>query len=154
MKADCSTVIKYFDLIDEFIRVRSANDEILQDLQATPPTNKAAYRRRVVEVCIPDYASSVARSVADSVVEELRASVDEKETITVESPIQPGDQVDVVDGPMRGQQVTVSCVLPGAQRVRVLLEFLGSKHEIEVSILSLLSIRDPRSGALPPSADT
>ncbi len=89
-------------------------------------------------------------AVADSVVVDLRTAVDEKETITVDAPIQPGDQVDIVEGPLRGQQVTVTRVLPGAQRVRVLLEILGSPHEMEVSILSLLSIRDPRADALPP----
>jgi len=78
VKADSSTVIKYFDLIDEFIRVRSANDDVLADLQASPPVNKAAYRRRVVEVCIPDFAGSVAAAVAQleedydpEIVEEL-----------------------------------------------------------------------------------
>ncbi|MEZ5965744.1 MAG: AAA family ATPase [Planctomycetota bacterium] len=78
MKAETSTVIKYFDLIDEFIKIRSANEEILHDLQANPPANKAAYRRRIVEVCVPDFDSSVARSVAQldeeydpEIVEEL-----------------------------------------------------------------------------------
>jgi transcriptional antiterminator RfaH len=89
-------------------------------------------------------------AVPDSVIEEIRTAVDDKETITVDNPIQPGDQVDIVEGPLRGQQVTVTRVLPGAQRVRVLLEILGSPQEMEVSILSLLSIRDPRADAIPP----
>lgn len=89
-------------------------------------------------------------AVSDAAVSELRASVDEKETITIHTPIQPGEEVDIVEGPMRGHSVTVTRVLPGAQRVRVLLEILGSPHEVEVSILDLLSIRDPRTEALPP----
>jgi transcriptional antiterminator RfaH len=89
-------------------------------------------------------------AVPDGVVAELRTSVDEKETITVETAIQAGEQVEIVEGPMRGQSVTVTRVIPGAQRVRVLMEFLGSPHEVEVSILDLLSIRDPRAEALPP----
>ncbi len=88
-------------------------------------------------------------AVPDRVVAELRSAVDAKETITVETSIQPGDSVDIVAGPMRGQAVTVTQVLPGAQRVRVLLEILGSPHEVEVSILTLLSGRDPRVAALP-----
>ncbi|HLU40197.1 MAG TPA: hypothetical protein VK081_12495, partial [Planctomycetota bacterium] len=78
MKGDTSTVIKYFDLIDEFIKVRSANDDVLNELQANPPANKSAYRRRIVEVCIPEYRSSIARAIADldeeydpEIVEEL-----------------------------------------------------------------------------------
>ena len=91
-------------------------------------------------------------AVPDSVVADLRSAVDEKETITVETAIQAGDTVDIVTGPMRGQAVTVTRVLPGAQRVRVLLEILGSPHEVEVSILTLLSGRDPRVAALPAEA--
>lgn len=87
-------------------------------------------------------------AVSDNVVAELRSAVDEKETITVTTPIQPGETVDIIAGPLIGQQGTVTRVLPGAQRVRVLLEFLGSPHEVEVSLLSLLSIRDPRDAAL------
>ncbi len=91
-------------------------------------------------------------AVPDSVVADLRTAVDAKETITVETAIQAGDTVDIVTGPMRGQAVTVTRVLPGAQRVRVLLEILGAPHEVEVSILSLLSGRDPRVAALPAEA--
>lgn len=87
--------------------------------------------------------------VPDTVITDLRSAVDSKDTITVNDAIQPGDSVDVVDGPLRGQSVTVTRVLPGADRVRVLLEFLGSTKEVEVSILSLLSGRDPRIMALP-----
>ncbi|HEX2750225.1 MAG TPA: transcription termination/antitermination NusG family protein [Verrucomicrobiales bacterium] len=91
-------------------------------------------------------------AVPELVITELRTAVDAQETVTVASPIRPGDAVDVVAGPLRGQAVTVTQVLPGAQRVRVLLEFLGSPHEVEVSILTLLSGRDPRVQALPRSA--
>ena len=41
-------VIKYFDLIDEFIKVRCCSDELLQDLHKAPITNKSDYRHRVV----------------------------------------------------------------------------------------------------------
>lgn len=88
-------------------------------------------------------------AVPDTVVAELRIAVDSDETITVNAAIQTGDTVDVVTGPLRGQTVTVTRVLPGADRVRILLEFLGDTHEVDVSILSLLSGRDPRITALP-----
>jgi transcriptional antiterminator RfaH len=88
-------------------------------------------------------------AVPDSVVAELRSAVDDEETITVTESIKPGDSVDVVSGPLRGHAVTVTRVLPGAQRVRVLLDFLGAPHEVEVSILTLLSGGDPRASALP-----
>jgi transcriptional antiterminator RfaH len=92
-------------------------------------------------------------AVPEHVIAELRTALDEQETVTVNVAIKPGDTVDIVEGPMRGQAVTVTRVLPGAERVRVLLEFLGSHQEVEVSILSLLSGRDPRITALPSSED-
>jgi transcriptional antiterminator RfaH len=88
-------------------------------------------------------------AVPDAVIADLRSAVDVKETITVQSGVRPGELVEIVAGPLRGQTVTVTRVLPGAQRVRVLLEFLGSPKEVEVSILTLLSGRDPRVEALP-----
>ena len=92
-------------------------------------------------------------AVPENVITELRTAVDEQETITVNTEIKAGDTVDIVAGPMRGHAVTVTRVLPGAERVRVLLEFLGSAHEVEVSILTLLSGRDPRVSALPSGED-
>ena len=93
-------------------------------------------------------------AVPDAVVAELRESVDDHESITVPLTIEPGEEVDVVDGPLRGQQAVVTKVLPGAERVRVLLEFLGNQHEVEVSILSLLSGRNPRVEAFQRKAAT
>jgi transcriptional antiterminator RfaH len=92
-------------------------------------------------------------SVPDRIIAELRTAVDQEETITVNVAIREGDTVDVVSGPLRGQAVTVTRVLPGAQRVRILMEFLGAPHEVEVSILTLLSGRDPRISALPSDED-
>ncbi len=61
---DASVVIKYFDLIDEFVRVRSSQEELVAELQRQPITNKASYRRRVVEVCIPDFQREILPGVA------------------------------------------------------------------------------------------
>ncbi|HZN37693.1 MAG TPA: AAA family ATPase [Planctomycetota bacterium] len=56
-------VIKYFDLIDEFIKVRCCSDELLQELHAAPITNKSNYRRRVVRSCVPSFESEVLAGV-------------------------------------------------------------------------------------------
>jgi transcriptional antiterminator RfaH len=84
-------------------------------------------------------------AVPDSVITDLRSAVDADDSITVPMEIEVGEEVDVVAGALRGQQAIVTRVLPGAQRVRVLLEFLGNQHEVEISILSLLSARNPRA---------
>jgi ATP-dependent Clp protease ATP-binding subunit ClpC len=56
-------VIKYFDLIDEFIKVRCCSDELLQELHATPITNKSNYRQRVVRACVPTFDTDVLAAV-------------------------------------------------------------------------------------------
>ena len=93
-----------------------------------------------------------AGAVADSIIANLRAEFDEKETITVQTTLQPGETVDIVDGPMRGMTATISRILPGRDRVRILLEFIGGLQEIEVPLISLLTERDPRHEALPRTA--
>jgi transcriptional antiterminator RfaH len=93
-----------------------------------------------------------AGAVADPLIASLRAEFDEKETVTVETTIQPGETVDIVDGPMRGLTATVTRILPGRDRVRILLEFIGGLQEIEVPLISLLTGRDPRHEALPRTA--
>ena len=56
-------VIKYFDLIDEFIKVRCCSEELLQELHAQPITNKSNYRQRVVRSCVPTFDAEVLAAV-------------------------------------------------------------------------------------------
>ncbi|MCA8950524.1 MAG: ATP-dependent Clp protease ATP-binding subunit, partial [Planctomycetes bacterium] len=52
-------VIKYFDLIDEFIKVRCCSEDLLQDLRAAHLTNKSTYRSRIVETCVPTFEADI-----------------------------------------------------------------------------------------------
>jgi len=56
-------VIKYFDLIDEFIKVRCCSDELLSELHAAPIANKSGYRQRVVRTCVPTFDGDVLPAV-------------------------------------------------------------------------------------------
>jgi len=56
-------VIKYFDLIDEFIKVRCCSEELLQELHAAPIANKSTYRQRVVRSCVPTFETEVLAAV-------------------------------------------------------------------------------------------
>jgi ATP-dependent Clp protease ATP-binding subunit ClpC len=60
---DAAFVIKYFDLIDEFIKVRCCSEELLQELHAAPITNKSTYRQRVVRSCVPAFENDVLAAV-------------------------------------------------------------------------------------------
>lgn len=56
-------MIKYFDLIDEFIKVRCCSEDLLQELHAAPIANKSDYRHRVVRSCVPTFESEVLGAV-------------------------------------------------------------------------------------------
>jgi ATP-dependent Clp protease ATP-binding subunit ClpC len=56
-------VFKYFDLIDEFIKVRSCSDDTLFELLKNDVSNKSSYRSRVVNVCVPEYETEIVPAV-------------------------------------------------------------------------------------------
>ncbi len=56
-------MIKYFDLIDEFIKVRCCSEDLLQELHGAPIANKSDYRHRVVRSCVPTFESEVLGAV-------------------------------------------------------------------------------------------
>ena len=58
--------------------------------------------------------------------------------ITVRPEVALGQEVEVAHGPLRGFRGPVVAVLPGAERVRVLLEFLGNEQAIELDLFSIL----------------
>jgi len=72
-------------------------------------------------------------SVPDSQVEELRKLVGVEEICEVPETLREGDEVDVVTGPLAGLRVVVTQALPARERVRVLLEFLGTLREMEIT---------------------
>lgn len=88
--------------------------------------------------------------VPESFVRELRRELERdpdasrSETITVQHAITPGDEIEVAHGPLRGFRGPVIAVLPGAERVRVLLEFLGGEKPIELDLFSILIPGRPR----------
>lgn len=83
--------------------------------------------------------------VADRVIQELKAEMDNKEVHVVEVGIKVGDFVELTEGPMRGLKGIVNATLNGADRVRVLLEFLGRENAVEVHTSKLLTEHTPRA---------
>ena len=87
--------------------------------------------------------------IPDGVVRDLRENFDEQEVITVLQTFAEGDEVEVAEGPLRGSSAVVTKLLPGKDRVRILLDFLGNPNEIEVSLHTILGLRNARGEALP-----
>lgn len=71
-------------------------------------------------------------------VESLTELLGEQEEVVIAHDVKIGDQFELVEGPLRGQIGDVLQVLPGKERVRLLVEFIGGEREVEVDLMSLL----------------
>jgi transcriptional antiterminator RfaH len=69
--------------------------------------------------------------IADSVIEELRAETEDHVIGHSLPPLIPGERVRLVAGALAGLEATITEVLPGNERVRLLLEFLGRETVAE-----------------------
>src|SRR5436309_10914933 len=71
-------------------------------------------------------------AIPDGVIEELRASLGDEQVYVMDSELQPGENVQISGGAFHGLQAVVTRVMPGRQRVAVLLEFLGRQTMVEL----------------------
>jgi transcriptional antiterminator RfaH len=69
--------------------------------------------------------------VADDIIEELRLETEDRVIGESASPWTPGDRVRLVGGALAGLEAVVTEVLPGNERVRLLLDFLGRETVAE-----------------------
>ena len=99
---ESSIVIKYFDLIDEFIKVRSCTDEIMSELARSPIANKATYRRNIVETCIPDFESEI-RSALKRLEDDYEGEIVEELLYQICIDVNPALEIHQVSLPTNGQ---------------------------------------------------
>ena len=70
-------------------------------------------------------------------IDALRAAFADQDTKTLLPDPQVGQTTAIVDGPFKGLVAVISRVMPAAQRVAVLLEFLGRQSEVQIKISDL-----------------
>jgi transcription antitermination factor NusG len=75
-------------------------------------------------------------TVPDNLVQAVHQRVDEINQAGGEvfAGLKPGEPVRINEGPFRGYEAIFDTRLPGSERVRVLLEFLGSRRQVTVEI--------------------
>lgn len=86
--------------------------------------------------------------VPEAFVHALQAEIRERETaegdvLTLSPVIEIGDDVEIAHGPFRGMKGSIVSVAPAAERVKVLLEFLGEEHAVDLDLFSILMPRRP-----------
>jgi transcriptional antiterminator RfaH len=75
--------------------------------------------------------------VPEGALSELRAFMQDAELKVVTFTVEPGDDVEIVEGPFRGQAGVVRQILPARERVKVLLEVLGGVTEVDLQLTSI-----------------
>ncbi|MBI5386503.1 MAG: hypothetical protein HZA90_17680 [Verrucomicrobia bacterium] len=71
-------------------------------------------------------------TIPDEVIADLRATLGDEEIHLVAQEYKPGDSVHIIGGPFHGLEAVVQQVMPGRQRVAVLMEFLGRQSTVVV----------------------
>jgi transcriptional antiterminator RfaH len=87
----------------------------------------------------------VPESFVEAMKEEIRnrKGADQDELVTLSPVIEIGDEVEIAHGPLQGMQGTVISVPSATERVKILLEFLGSPQAVDVDLFSILLPRRP-----------
>ena len=71
--------------------------------------------------------------VPEQVIEDLRRTMGDQELREICNEPDVGDPVRIAAGPFNGLEAVVTRVMPGPQRVAVLLDFLGRQTTVELS---------------------
>ena len=77
-------------------------------------------------------------TIPDETVEELRRAFGADQVHIMDSSLNPGDQVQIAGGIFHGLQAVITQLMPGRERVRLLLDFLGRQATVEAHIGSLI----------------
>lgn len=77
--------------------------------------------------------------VPESAIQELTRIISGDDVRILEFAVAEGDDVSIVSGPLAGQEGTVIKILPAQERVRVLLDFLGTPREVELGLLAIFN---------------
>lgn len=77
-------------------------------------------------------------TVPPSVIAEIRRSFHHEELCHVANEPQIGEEVEIAEGAFRGIQAIITRVMPGSQRVLVLLELMGRHTAVELSTTGVI----------------
>ena len=77
-------------------------------------------------------------TIPEHSIEELRALIGKEGIHVVSDEIAVGDEVTVSGGVFHGLNAVVTQVMPGKQRVLVLMDFLGRQSTVEIGVQSII----------------
>ena len=74
----------------------------------------------------------------EALKEQVRQHESGEDEVTVGWNVEEGQEVEIAEGPFRGFRGEITSIRPSAERVSLLLEFLGETQPIEISLHSLI----------------
>jgi transcriptional antiterminator RfaH len=77
-------------------------------------------------------------TIEDAVLAKLRNHTGSAEVTELNYKLSEGVQVKITEGALAGLEAVITKVLPAKQRVKILMEFLGTKVEAEVGNANVL----------------
>lgn len=78
--------------------------------------------------------------IAPTFIHFLRQEMGPEEVKYVKPAIEPGDEVEIAEGPFRGVKAIVHHYMPAKDRVQVLMEMLGKTQPVEVPAQDLVGV--------------
>lgn len=74
-----------------------------------------------------------------SLIDQVEKKTDgDHELITLAPAVGVGDEVEIATGPLQGMKGVIQSVAPAAERVKVLLEFLGQTQPVDLDLFTIL----------------
>ena len=77
-------------------------------------------------------------AVPDQTITELRASLGPNELHVIPKDFEPGEKIQVAGGLFHGLSAVITQVMPGKERVMVLMDFLGRQTPLELPVTSVV----------------
>jgi len=81
-------------------------------------------------------------AVSDNIIDDLRTEIEGEDVRQTVPELVAGDRVRLLEGPLAGLEAVITEVLPGNERVRLLLEFLGRDTVVEANAENVVAGED------------
>ena len=78
-------------------------------------------------------------TIPDAEIQQLQKQFGDAEVHVIQPDLAPGDTVKIATGAFQGLSAVVSQIMPSAERIKVLLEFVGRQTAVEISLSSVIS---------------
>ena len=81
----------------------------------------------------------------DPLISEIKSRVGTDELVEVNQGFEPGQNVQIAQGPFQGLEALVTRLISARDRVEILIEWMGRSLHAEASVADLVPLSGPRS---------